>query len=266
MARTRNDRETREARERLRVYQARQAVHQGQRKRRTRDNILAAVGVVLLVGLASTAQVLYFTNGPGAPSAAPSSSASATPTPSASATAGKNVGDIPAASTAEGRTWTGSLTINGIRMDYTLDGAKAPQAVAVWLQEARTGYFDGKTCHRVVTGSLIQCGSEDGKGTSETDFSFGPIENAPASGTYPAGTLALARRGNDAYSQGHQFFIVTKDTPLPADSAGGYTVFGTVTSNLDQLATQIVDKGTSTAGGDGPPKVATTIDAVSVAS
>lgn len=226
-----------------------------------RDNILAAAAVVLLVGLASTAQVLYFTTGPGAPGAKPKPS-SASPGPSA--TAGKNVGDIPSPSAAQGKSWTGAISINGIRMDYTLDGAKAPQAVAVWLQEARAGYFDGKTCHRVVTGSLIQCGSEDGTGASNPDFAFGPIENAPSDQKYPAGTIAMARAGGNAYSQGRQFFIVTKDTPLPNDAAGGYTVFGRITSNLSALATGIVDKGTSTAGGDGPPTVATKIDSVTV--
>lgn len=264
MARTRNDRESREARERLRVYQARQTVHQGQRTRRLRDNVLAAVGVLVLVGLASTAQVLYFTSGPGAPT--PSSSASGSPAPSASASAsaGTNVGDIPSPSTAEGKTWTGTLTLNDIALKYSLDGKQAPQAVAVWLQEVKQGYFDGKTCHRVVTGSLIQCGSEDGKGTSETDFSFGPIENAPSDQSYPAGTIALARAGDNGYSQGHQFFIVTKDTPLPNDSAGGYTIFGRVTSNLDSLASGIVDKGTTDPQGDGAPTVPTTITSVTV--
>ena len=53
----------------------------------------------------------------------------------------------------------------------------------------------------------------------------------------------MARAGDDAYSNGHQFFLVTGDTTLPADSAGGYTVVGTVTSGLDQLIAAIMSQG-----------------------
>lgn len=260
---SRNEREARAARDRLRVYEARQSVHRHQRSRRRRDNVISGVAAVLLIAAAATAQSLYFSAGPGAPS--PSASASASPSPSASA--GKRVGNIPDPATAQGRSWSGVLTLNGIALGYTLDGAKAPQGVAVWVQEVRQGYFTGKNCHRVITGEHIQCGSEDGKGTTETDFSFGPIENSPANQVYPAGTIALARSSGDAFSQGRQFFIVTKDTTLPNDAAGGYTVLGRVTSNLDRLASQIVDKGITgaqSAAGGGTPAVPTTINAVTI--
>ncbi|MBI5160464.1 MAG: peptidylprolyl isomerase [Micrococcales bacterium] len=264
---TRNEREARAARERLRVYEARQAVHRTQRVRRRRDNIVAGAAAVLLIAGASTAQSLYFSTGPGAPSASPSASAGPSASPGPSAAAGKNVGDIPAPATAEGRAWTGTLTINDIALGYTLDGAKAPQATAVWLQTVKQGYFDGKACHRVVTGAsaeLIQCGSADGAGGSDPTFSFGPIENAPADGVYPAGTLAMARSGGNAYSQGRQFFITTTATTLPADAAGGYTVFGSITTNLDRLRSEIIAKGTSNGSTDGPPAVSTTIRSVTV--
>ena len=72
--------------------------------------------------------------------------------------------------------------------------------------------------------AFLQCGSVDGTGAGDPDYSFGPIENAPTDNIYPAGTIAMARAGDDAYSNGHQFFIVTADTTLGADSAGGYTI------------------------------------------
>ena len=84
------DRETRAARERARLYQARREFHDDQGRRRARDNVIAGVvGGLLVLGLIG-AQTAYFVAGPGAP--APSTSPSpttpsATPTPTPSATA-----------------------------------------------------------------------------------------------------------------------------------------------------------------------------------
>ena len=62
-----NDREARQARERLRAYQARQTVHEHQVKRRTRDNVIAGDRrASSIVALAVGAQLLYFSGGPGA--------------------------------------------------------------------------------------------------------------------------------------------------------------------------------------------------------
>lgn len=265
MASSRQQREQREARERLRAYQARQEVHESQTRRRRRDNVIGIVGGVLVAALAITTQVIYFTAGPGAPAPAPSAS------PSPSADAGQNVG-APDASLAEGRTWTGELVLNDdVTLGISLDGAAAPQAVSGWVQDVQDGYYVGKTCHRLATAetfAFLQCGSLDGTGAGDPDFSYGPIENAPADGIYPAGTIAMARASGDAFSNGHQFFILTADTTLPADAAGGYTVVGTVTSGLDQLIQNITSAGIdpTTAGSDGTgsPLVPTTITSVTL--
>jgi peptidyl-prolyl cis-trans isomerase B (cyclophilin B) len=262
VAPTRNDRAAREARQRLRAFSARQTVHERARRRRRIDYIAAIAAGVVLIAVAATGQVLYGTVGPGKP--AGKSSATPSASASASATAGTNVGDIPKPTAATEKTLTGSLTLNQVALKISLDGAAAPQGVAVLADEAKSGYLVGKVCHRVVvstSANLIQCGALNEQGGDAKDYSFGPIENAPKGGVYPAGTIALARVGGDAYSQGHQFFITTTDTTLPDDAAGGYTVVGTVTGGLDQLISQIVSKGTSASGGDGAPKVATKITA-----
>ena len=73
------NRDARAARDRTRLYEARRQFHEGQARRRTRDNLIAGiVGGVLVLGLIG-AQTAYFVAGPGAPEPAPSS----TPTPSA---------------------------------------------------------------------------------------------------------------------------------------------------------------------------------------
>lgn len=77
-------RDARDARERARVYQARQQLHEAQIRRRRRDNLVAGIagGAVILAALGG--QVAYFTAGPGAPEPAPSSSTEPSPTSTSS--------------------------------------------------------------------------------------------------------------------------------------------------------------------------------------
>ena len=245
-----NDREARQARERLRAYQARQTVHEQKVKRRKRDNWIGGIAVIVIVALAIGTQLLFFAK----PSA---TSASASPSPSASSAAG-----VPSKSIAQGRTWTGDLTINGIKLGVSLDGAAAPQAVSSTISLAQKKFYDGLSCHRLTNGGfyVLQCGDPKGDGTGGPGYSYGPIENAPKDDKYPAGTLAMARQSGNASSQGSQFFIVYKDTTIPSDSAGGYTVIGKITSGLDTLVADVADKGVQGGDTDGKPAVTTKID------
>jgi peptidyl-prolyl cis-trans isomerase B (cyclophilin B) len=158
------------------------------------------------------------------------------------------------------------MTINSIPLGITLSGALAPQGVASFISLAQTDFYTDKTCHRLTTGGfyVLQCGSVDGAGSGDLGFSYGPIENAPADNVYPAGTIALARQSDNAYSEGSQFFIVYQDTTIPADTAGGYTVIGQVTSGLDQLISAVTNAGTADGSTDGAPLVTTTINSVTV--
>jgi peptidyl-prolyl cis-trans isomerase B (cyclophilin B) len=256
------ERDARAARDRLRRYNARQAVFAHTVRRRLRDNITWIVIAVLVIALATVTQVLYFTSGPGAPAPAPVESAD----PEAPVDEGSNAEGVPDASLAEGRMWTGELTLNDVALGIQLDGAAAPQAVSAFLGDVQSGYFPGKTCHRLTDNGffVLQCGSIDGAGAGDPAYTYGPIENAPADNVYPAGTIAMARAGDNAFSNGHQFFIVYDDTTIQADSAGGYTVIGQVTSGLDQLIEQIASKGVADGANDGAPVVSTTITGVTL--
>jgi peptidyl-prolyl cis-trans isomerase B (cyclophilin B) len=256
------EREAREARDRLKLYNARQAVHTYKGKRRRRDNVLAGAGVLLIAALATGTQLFYFTAGPGAPAPEPSASAPV---------AGANVGDVPSAELSEFRTWTGEISLNDVALQIELDGAAAPQGVAAFVSDVQSGYLLGKTCHRLVmddSTGLLQCGSEDGTGISDpANYAFGPIENAPADGIYTEGLLAIARTSDNAYGNGHQFFIVFADSTLPGDSAGGYTVIGKVTSGLESLVSSIASGGivpNDASTTDGEPVVPTTITAATI--
>ena len=252
-----NDRQAREERARLRTYQARQEVHVRKQRRRIRDNVMAIVALVVVLLLATAAQLFYFSGGPGAPEAEPA----ATPTPTPSAPPGQNQGDVPSAEIAEGRTWTGTMTLNEVPLGVEFDGAAAPQAVSSEISLVQSGFYDGTTCHRLTRENIwvLQCGDPAGDGTGGPGYSYGPVENAPADGLYPAGTLAMARQPQNAYSQGSQFFIVYEDTTLTPDQAGGYTVVGRVTSGLDQLKSAVTDAGTADGSTDGAPAVPVTI-------
>ncbi|KZX21266.1 peptidylprolyl isomerase [Rathayibacter tanaceti] len=253
----------REARTRLRAYQARQSLHRARQRRRVRDNVLGSIAAVVVIALAVVAQLFYFSGGPGTPVAepTPSGSASATPVPT-----GENSGDVPSADIAEGRDWTGTLTINDDPLELTLAGASAPQAVSSFISLTQSGFYDGTPCHRLTTEGLyvLQCGDPDGTGTGGPGYSYGPVENAPEDGVYPAGTIAMARQSGNGYSQGSQFFVVYQDTTLPADAAGGYTVIGRVVSGLDALVNDVVAKGTADGSTDGAPAEPVAITSVSV--
>lgn len=258
------EREAREARVRVRAFQARRWVHEHQVKRRGRDNVIAGVSVVAVVALAIGAQVLFFTGGPGSPT--PSSASSASPTDSAAPADNANSGDVPPSTAAEDRTWTGTLALNGIPLEIELDGTSAPQAVSSTINLINTGFYQDVTCHRLTDGGffVLQCGDPTGTGSGGPGYSYGPIENAPADDVYPAGTLAMARQGGNAYSMGSQFFIVYDDTTIPSDGVGGYTVLGRVTSGLDEIKAQITDAGVADGSSDGAPTVPTSITQVSV--
>jgi peptidyl-prolyl cis-trans isomerase B (cyclophilin B) len=62
---------------------------------------------------------------------------------------------------------------------------------------------------------------------------------------------------------GSQFFIVYKDSPIPADSVGGYTVFGKVTSGLSAV-TKIAKAGVAGGGSDGKPALEAKLGAINL--
>lgn len=168
---------------------------------------------------------------------------------------------------AFGRTWTVTLKACSGDTDadivLELDGKNAPQAVASFVTLAQGGYFDGTGCHRLVTEGIhvLQCGDPTFTGSGSPGYSFGPIENAPENDVYPAGTVAMARRGGDAASMGSQFFLVYEESTIPSDDAGGYTVFGTITSGLD-FVQAVADAGAADGAPDGAPATPVTIEGV----
>ncbi|MEE2523394.1 peptidylprolyl isomerase [Pseudarthrobacter sp. J75] len=265
-------RSSRDAKRRIQQMEAKRELRKDQEQRRRRDNFIAGGAGVAVVVLAVVLQLTVFSGNPtedefaAAEAGLTSPSATASPTPSA--TEGTNSPSVPPADVAAGKTFSGSLVLNGSPVGVELDGTAAPQAAAVFKTLSDEGFYNGKSCHRLTTADsfgVLQCGSADGTGAGNPDYTWGPLENTPGDNTYPAGTIAVARTGNNAYGNGTQFFIVYKDTQIPADSAGGYTVVGKVTSGLEAV-TAIAAAGITPGGSetDGAPAQAVTIDSFSL--
>lgn len=252
-------RERENARKRQAKWEERQ---RDRRERRRRTGvIIAIVAVFALVAGGAVAVGLSSRSGEPSADAGPGAGCSAVSTDP------RDGGELPPPAAAEGRTWSVSLDVcvDGTTetVGLELDGEQAPQAVASFVSLAQQGYFDATACHRLVTQGIhvLQCGDPTASGTGGPGYSYGPVENAPADDTYVAGTLAMARRGGDAASMGSQFFLVYEDSTIPSDAAGGYTVFGTVTSGLDTVQA-VADAGTTDGAADGSPASPVIIEGV----
>jgi peptidyl-prolyl cis-trans isomerase B (cyclophilin B) len=240
--------------------------------------VLAVIaGVALLFTLSSGGSSSNKLAGAGAsrsgtPSASGSASPSVAPTGSASTgacaytkagQAARKVG-LPPANPA--RQVVGArIALNSGTLAVTLDGTKAPCTVNSFTYLAEARYFDGVPCHRLTTQGIfvLQCGDPTGSGSGGPGYQF-PDENLGSLGvppgqqaTYPAGTLAMANAGPG--TNGSQFFIVYKDSPL----AASYTPFGKITKGLD-VVQKIAGKGTTDGSGDGKPKSAVTIKSIQI--
>jgi peptidyl-prolyl cis-trans isomerase B (cyclophilin B) len=139
-----------------------------------------------------------------------------------------------------------------------LDATNAPCTVESFLTLAAGGYFNDTACHRLTTQLIfvLQCGDPTALGSGDPGYSFDD-ENLPAPGgtPYPRGTLAMANAGPD--TNGSQFFIVYKDSPIDPN----YPVFGKVTGGLE-----IVDRVAAggAPGNDGQPNESLVIQAVQI--
>lgn len=117
-----------------------------------------------------------------------------------------------------------------------LDGNTAPESVNNFVALAKSGFYDGLTFHRIISGFMMQGGdpSGDGTGGSETtikgEFRNNGVDNNLS---HVRGALSMAR-SNDYDSASSQFFIVHEDSTF---LDGDYAVFGYVTEGMD-----IVDK------------------------
>jgi len=172
--------------------------------------------------------------------------------------------DLTASYQATMATNRGSIVID-------LDNSGAPCTVGSLVSLADQGFFNNTHCHRLTTSGIyvLQCGDPTGTGTGGPGYEFYTENltslkttscNGQTCGVYPAGTVAMANSG-PADSNGSQFFLVYKNTELPAN----YTPFGTIVSGLN-IIQNVARAGSdnSNGAGDGHPKEKVEINSMTI--
>jgi len=127
----------------------------------------------------------------------------------------------------------------------------APQSVRNFVDLARSGFYDGLTFHRIISGFMVQGGCPDGTGMGNPGYSI--LGEFEANGeendiSHTRGVMSMARAGHDFNSAGSQFFICHGD---PTFLDGEYAAFGLVTEGMD-----VVDRLAETPAQDGNGSVA----------
>ncbi|MEO6318280.1 MAG: peptidylprolyl isomerase [Acidimicrobiales bacterium] len=107
-----------------------------------------------------------------------------------------------------------------------LDASLAPITVNHFVVQARKGFYDGLTFHRVVPGFVIQGGDPEGSGRGGPGYKFA---DEPVQAPYVLGALAMANAGPD--TNGSQFFICIDDCQDKLQPL--YNLFGHVTSGIE---------------------------------
>lgn len=100
---------------------------------------------------------------------------------------------------------------------------EATQAASNFILLAANGFYDGLTFH-LVEDWVVQGGDPTGTGSGGPGYQF-PDE--PVTRAYVKGIVAMANSGPN--TNGSQFFILKKDTPLQPN----YTIFGQVISGQE---------------------------------
>lgn len=121
----------------------------------------------------------------------------------------------------------------------------APQTVANFLQLVNSGFYDGLTFHRVISGFMIQGGDPEGTGNGGSgrhiygEFAANGFKKNALKHSRGVVSMARAEHFDSASSQ---FFIVHQDSP---HLDGQYAAFGKVISGMevvDKIATVEADE------------------------
>lgn len=245
--------------------------------RRTQRTRIAVVVLAVLGLIGGVVAVSNLVGDDGTASTAATATPTASVSPSAEATADlpENCSappaapsttaqfDLPDAATAAGKTFEAVITTNCGDVTVDLDGTRAPQSVASFVTLAAESFYTDSPCHRLLDSGnvVLQCGDPTGTGTGGPGYGYG-VEYVPEDGSYPRGTLAMARTADTEQGTGSQFFVVASDSVWPPED-GGYTIFGNVTSGME-IIDQVVAAGAVGGASDGPPALPLSILRIAV--
>jgi cyclophilin family peptidyl-prolyl cis-trans isomerase len=123
-------------------------------------------------------------------------------------------------------------------IEVELFAKENPITVNNFVFLSKEKFYDGTIFHRIVKNFMIQGGDPIGTGTGGPGYKF---NDEKITRDYKRGIMAMANSGPN--TNGSQFFIMLKDTPLPKN----YVIFGTVVKGIetvDKIAeTETVDNG-----------------------
>ena len=143
-------------------------------------------------------------------------------------------------------------------IEVELDADAVPITTTNFINLAQSGFYDGLTFHRIISGFMIQGGDPLGNGTGGSEetikgeFSSNGVENDLS---HTRGAISMAR-SSDPDSASSQFFIVHEDSTY---LDGDYAVFGYVTDGMD-VVDQIcedteVEDGNGTVAAENQPVI-----------
>jgi peptidyl-prolyl cis-trans isomerase B (cyclophilin B) len=275
---TQHHKATREQeRERARRRAARRersaATRRAQRKRTARAALVALLAVLALFAAIVWLGMALGRSDSETTTPAASAATAATPGPSATLPDGCTPApavpgttaelDLPDAAEAAGTVFEAVITTNCGDITVDLDGTRAPQAVASFVELSEQEFYRDSPCHRLLAAEnvVLQCGDPTGTGTGGPGYGYG-VEYVPEDGVYPRGALAMARTADLEQGTGSQFFVVHTESVWPPEG-GGYTIFGNVTSGME-IIDQVVAAGVVGGGVDGPPALPLSILRIAV--
>lgn len=142
-----------------------------------------------------------------------------------------------------------TITLNdGGEIKLELYPKYAPNTVANFIDLAKSGFYEGLTFHRVITGFMIQGGDPFGDGTGGPDYSIKGEFSANGVNNplkHERGVISMAR-SSDYDSAGSQFFIVHSTSSF---LDGNYAAFGKIIGEdtPDNLSYKTLDRIANTA-------------------
>ena len=150
---------------------------------------------------------------------------------------------------------TAKITVEGYGViTVELDPSAAPETVQNFVDLANSGFYNGVTFHRIMSGFMIQGGDPTGTGTGNSgkyirgEFSANGVRN-PIS--HVRGTISMARSPYSYDSASCQFFIVHQDSTF---LDGQYAAFGHVTDGMDVVDAICADARPTDNNGTIPPE------------
>lgn len=134
----------------------------------------------------------------------------------------------PTMSIKKSKKYTALMKTTAGDIELELFADKTPITVNNFVTLSKKKFYENVIFHRTIKGFMIQGGDPTGTGSGGPGYKF---NDEKFDGEYTRGTLAMANAGPN--TNGSQFFIMHKDTPLPKD----YVIFGKVTKGIEVVDT-----------------------------